>query len=94
VFLARCDNGVAFPSGELHSFLGFLPGLSELVVDTGLIMLQIQKYGQSFAMSLLFAYVADQQPDYYVIIVMAITVLFFWCYLLLLNSHFGDTDFS
>lgn len=35
VFLFRCNNGAAFLTGELHSFLGFLPGLTELVGVTG-----------------------------------------------------------
>jgi hypothetical protein len=55
VFLVQYDHGVAFPSGELRSFMGFPPRLTELVVVTGLMMLQIQKYRQSFVMSL-FAY--------------------------------------
>jgi hypothetical protein len=41
-------NGAAFPSGELGSFLGFLPGLTELAGVKGSIMLQRRKYFQRF----------------------------------------------
>jgi hypothetical protein len=56
--LFDCYNGAAFPSGELHSFLGFRSGPTKLVGDTGSIMLQRWKYGQGSVMSLLFANVA------------------------------------
>jgi hypothetical protein len=73
----RCSNGAAFQSGALRSFLGFLPGPTELVGVTGSIMLQRRKYCQSFVMFLLFANVADSCSDY--VIVMVIILYEFIC---------------
>jgi hypothetical protein len=53
--LFGCNNGAVFLSGELRCFLGFLSGLTELPGVTVAIMLQRQKYTQSFVIFLLFA---------------------------------------
>jgi hypothetical protein len=50
MLMFECNNGAAFPSGELRSFLGFLSGPTELVGVTDSIMLQRWKYGESFVM--------------------------------------------
>jgi hypothetical protein len=58
VFLFDGNIRTAFPSGELHSFLDFKSGLTEVVRITGSKMLQRRKYDQSLVMYLLFADVA------------------------------------
>jgi hypothetical protein len=47
----RCDNGVSLQVVSYILFLSFLPGPTELVRVTALLIMQRQKYGQSFLMS-------------------------------------------
>jgi hypothetical protein len=59
VFFFICTNGAVFLSDELHSFLGFLPGMTDLVRVTGSILLLRQKCFWKVLMFLFFANVAE-----------------------------------
>jgi hypothetical protein len=78
LFLFDCNNGAAFLSGELHSFLGFLPGLTELVRVTGSIMLQRQNYCQNCC---LLMWPIHSQLCYFVMVI--IVLYLFICLLVL-----------
>jgi hypothetical protein len=92
--LFDCYNGAAFPSGELHSSLGFLSGLTELVGVRGSIMLQRRNYDQSFVMFLLFANVAQSLSSHYVVIVMVMIVLYFLLVLFTVIKYFVTLEIS
>jgi hypothetical protein len=77
-------NGAAFPSGELHSFMGFLSGLTEMVGVTRFTIVTKMEIRPEFVMFLLSENVAHSSSSYYVVIVMIMIVLYIvgigYCY--------------